>query len=280
MVEPKLELIALNMPLTAATSMTWAGLIHFDTVGDYTLCFTAVCPPGGGCIPPDCSNGGTVLVQQCYDISVHQWKDANKIRLDEKWNLISLPLVPFDTDIDALLASLPGQALNGDGASDLVSIWNYDRCADEWFVHGNGQSSLTDMVPGDAYWVRMTYPMGDCRPIYQQLLGICVLSPAYYDWWVFGTHVAMPPAAPGAYPVCAGWNMVGFTNWQNDTAGNYLWNFGSPTPPEQPYPLIYGWDNTGDWLTSGWEVIATPAGTLEVGQGYWMAFQWDDTIFP
>jgi hypothetical protein len=278
MVEPAEIDIAVDMPLAANTAIEWAGLIHFDTVGEYTLCFKAVCPGGATCEPPDCTDGGLLLAEDCFDFTVHQWKDANKIELDEKWNLISLPLVPFDTDIDALLASLSSYALDGDGCADLVSIWHYDRCLDEWFVHGNGQSSLTDMVDGDAYWVRMTYPMGDCRPIYQQLLGICVLSPASYNWWVFGTHKAMPPAAPSAYPVCAGWNMIGFTSWMDDTMANYLWNFGGGLP-EQPYPLVYGWDNTGDWLTSGWKVV-TSGDNFEVGQGYWAAFGADGTIFP
>jgi hypothetical protein len=73
--------------------------------------------------------------------------------------------------------------------------------------------------------------------------------------------------------------MIGFTSWMDDTMANYLWNYGSPTPPEPAYPLVYGWENTGDWLTSGWKVVGS-GDNFEVGEGYWAAFAADGTIFP
>ena len=70
------------------------------------------------------------------------------------WNLISLPITPFDTSIESVLTPLAFPY-------DLVSIWYYDRCNDEWLVYGNGDTTfktLTTMEDGKAYWVRMRYP--------------------------------------------------------------------------------------------------------------------------
>jgi hypothetical protein len=191
----------------------------------------------------------------CYPFSVHQWKDAAKIELDEKWNLISLPLVPFDTNIDVLLASLDAEALDGDGVDDLISIWSYDAATATWTMYEGG--GLTEMVDGKGYWARLSYPI--------------TASPAY-NWWVWGTARAMPPAAPSAYAMAAGWNMFGFTSLGSMTLSAYLWNFS-------PLPLVYGWTNTGDWMTSGWD-LKVGGDSLAVGQGYWGYFTAAGTIVP
>jgi hypothetical protein len=250
-----------SVAIGANTTVTWNGLIHFDTVGDYTLHVYAVCPAGaaGICVP---GTTATTVADRVFTFHVYQWKDAGKIILGEKWNLVSLPLVPFDTSITGLLASLPAAAKNVDGVNDLVSIWNYDGCAKTWATYGGGQTSLSTMVDGKSYWVRMTYPF---------------LGASNYTWWVFGTERNMPPAAPSAYSVCAGWNMFGFTSLTNKTINAYLWNY--PTAATQP--LVYGWTNTGNWLTSTWAIKLFAANaTLQSGQGYWGAFQAAGTIIP
>jgi hypothetical protein len=259
MTEPLEIKIGSIAALAFNTTLPWQGYIHFDVVGEYTICFWAECPGGaGGDICDPYTTEDELLVETCFDFDVHQWKDVGKITLDEKWNLISLPLVPFDTDIGTLLASLPAEAFDADLEDDLVSIWHYDRCADEWFVHGNGQTSLTDMVDGASYWVRMTYPDAGNFP---------------YTWYVWGTARAMPPAAPSAYAVCAGWNMFGFTSLTNELESVYLWNHVAAQP------LVYGWNNTGSWLTSGW-LLKAWGDTLVSGQGFWGAFPAAGTIIP
>jgi hypothetical protein len=115
------------------------------------------------------------------------------------------------------------------------------------------------MEDGKSYWVRTTYPDAGNYP---------------YEWWVFGTALPMPPASPKQYPVCAGWNMLGFTSLLDDEVDDYLWNWTVGTY------VVYGWDNTGSWLTSGWEYIdATIPDFLETGQGYWAAFVGAGNVF-
>jgi hypothetical protein len=242
-------------PLLANSTITLEGMLHFDTVGEYTICFWAECPGaiGAPCHPPT-SDDPEILVEKCYDFDVYQWKDATKLTLREKWNLISLPLVPLtDLSVEDVLASIPAADL-----ATILSIWYYDRCEDEWLVWGNGQSSLKSLDDGKAYWMRLAYPLPGCGNV---------------TWWVWGTPKPVPPASPAEYPVCDGWNMVGFTSLSTTTASAYLWNWTSA-----PTPVVYGW-TPGCWTSQGWNLVAFPGGNLVPGQGYWIAFPKDGAVY-
>jgi hypothetical protein len=281
-IPPEIE-IATNVPVTIATDLWWTGYIHFDTPGDYTICFRAICVGGGGaCEPPLCEPGADILAEECYDFKVHQWKDAVKLELDEKWNLISLPLVPFDTDLEAMLASvdlLDYATYFGSYRtilqSNLMSIHNYDAATGAWKVWASdgSQTSLTTLEDGKGYWFRLRYPLEN-----SYYLAYGIGPPAVcgdYVWWVFGTELPEPPAGPAVYPVQAGWNMVGVTSMTDVAAANYLWNWTGGLSPD---PVIYGWDH-GCFVNQKWSNIDFTTGTLESGQGYWVAFPSAGTVF-
>jgi len=233
--------------LAADTIVVFPSQVHFDTVGTYQICFYLECPEVTGCDP----EAEEIIVERCVDFKVHQWKDAAKITLREKWNLISLPLVPLeDPPVADLLASIPAA-----DRANILSIWNYDRCTDTWATWGNGQSSLTELVDGDAYWMRLKYPLTGCGNI---------------SWWVWGTEKPMPPASPAEYEVCDGWNMVGFLGTADLDPDLYLWNWAGNMP------VIYGWDQ-GCWTAQGWNLIDTE--DLMPGQGYWMAFNGNGAVY-
>jgi len=262
--------LADDYALAYNTTIEWEGYIHFDTPGDYTICFTAECVGGfPACTPPNCEDGN-ILVQKCIDFHVHQWKDAAKIPLDEKWNLISLPLVPFDTDLGNMLSSIDlfdyATYVASGGLviqSNLLSIWYYDAAADEWLVNGNGQDSLTTIEDGKAYWLRLRYPL--------ELPAHC----GGYGWWVFGTELPEPPDGPKVYSVEAGWNMVGFTSMSALANNVYLANWAA-TPI--PNPVIMGWTH-GCFATQGWYSVAFGGTTLTPGQGYWIAFPYAGSVY-
>jgi len=241
---------ASRYPLTGVITLDpipglqWDLGLHFDTVGIYTFDIQLLYTGSG-----QCELGCATVIRE-VEFDVKQVKDAAAIPLYEKWNLISLPLVPFDTDIDAMLASL--DTFGTFTSSQLVSIWNYDAFDKEWFVYGNGQESLTDIVDGKSYWFRLKYIHASPNPT--QVL----------NWWVFGTEKARPPMGPLEYEVAEGWNMVGFTSMSNMFASTYLWNWGAPDP------VIYGW-NQNQWNLQTWQLIPFGA-NLVSGQGYWMAF--------
>jgi hypothetical protein len=250
-----------TLPLVGGLPRTLQVEIHFSSPGTYEFCLYAECPAVGGCDPA----ASAILAKKCFTAQVYQWKDAAKMVLDEKWNLISLPLVPFNTSITELLKSLDPEALDKDGTADLLSIWHYQwnaGCtAAEW---KSWEGPLTTMESGKAYWARLTYPI--------------TASPAY-NWWVFGTAKNMPPMMPLAYDMCKGWDMFGFTRLAPATVANYLWNFGGAAP-ELPYPLMYGWYNSGTAATSDWDLIDPLIDSFVVGQGYWGYFPFGGTIVP
>jgi hypothetical protein len=176
------------------------------------------------------------------------------IYLTGGWNLISLPVVPFDTSIDNVLAALAYPY-------DLLSVWHYDPCEDEWLVYGEGHTSLKTMEAGKAYWIRMRYPD-------EQHPDPAVSGTYPYALWVFGTRRPMPPSLPSSYNVCAGWNMVGFTSTEAMAPTDYLSSF---SPSE--YGTVYGWDP----VLANW--VSNPA-KLVPGRGYWIPFSAAGTICP
>jgi len=240
--------ISTSIELLASTTIEWAGLLHFDTVGTYQICFDVICP-AGALICPACSSAATSVVHQCFDFKVYQWKDAAKITLQEKWNLISLPLVPLvgaSGNIADMVLSIPAA-----DRAKILSIWSYDCTAKTFSTWGTGFTSLSTMADGKAYWVRVSYPLAGCGNI---------------AWWVFGTAKPMPPASPAQYSVCAGWNMVGFLGTTNLDPDLYLWNWDAVVDP-----VVYGWTQ-GCWNVQGWSLINFASGSLVPGQGYWVAF--------
>ena len=234
---------------------TWVMGLHFDTVGTYTLSFELV------------YMGDTPCAIECetyirpVDFVVHQWKDAAVIELDFKWNLFSLPIVPFDTSIESVLAPLAKDKYIS-FFDPYLSIWHYDRCANSWATYGNGQTSLETIEDGKAYWMRMRKP-----------------GESYYKWftfpvnlWVFGLKAPKAPSSPSAYPVCPGWNMVGFRSTVDMDESLYLWSVAG----DYSAGAIYGW-NAGavqDWFIVG------ATNDLEVGLGYWIPFIDYGEIYP
>jgi len=170
------------------------------------------------------------------------------------WNLISLPIAPFDTSIESVLAPLAYPY-------DLVSVWHYDRCKDEWLVYGEGHTSLRTIEDGKAYWVRMRYPE-------EQHPDPAVSGTYPYTLWVFGTTSPMPPGLPSAYDVCVGWNMVGFRSVAEMAPHEYLSSFGS-----SDYGAIYGWDSYRQhWITRPDRLVP--------GRGYWIPFSVAGKVHP
>jgi hypothetical protein len=255
--------IAENVTLATALPLSWDAYIHVDMVGDYTLCFYAICPATQVICGP--VGQDLEIAKQCITIKGKQSKDVVAINLTHKWNLISLPLVPFDSTITNILAALPAAV-----KAQILCIWNFDQCNDAasnkgWSVWGpscpaGAGAALNTMKDGTSYWIRTVYNsttgyhMGDS-------LGTL---------WVWGTAKPEPPAYPSAYPVCTGWNMVGFTE----------------LPPLSPmlaslyltgvtYGAVEGWDAP----TQSW--VVNPA-NMASGLGYWVSVipATGGTIYP
>lgn len=257
--------LAANITLTTTgTDVILPSLLHFNEVGKYQICFKVVCPGalGGSCTSdPICVPGqATTIAERCFDFGVYQWKEAYKIPLYRKWNLISLPLVPLvDPPIEDMLNTYAH-------LDQIVSVWYYDRCEGDngqwyvWRTPSGTQKSLATMEDGKSYWIRIAYNV--TAPAGTPLDGL----------WVWGTVKPVPPNSPSAYPVCEGWDMIGFTEMVPMLDTTYLWNF-----VPGGYGAVYGWNADGP-TPQTWKLV-TP-GLMNPGEGYWASFAADGTIYP
>jgi len=189
--------------------------------------------------------GNTATSQSAYPFTITPttgcplWTDT--ITLYPGWNLMSLNLIPSNTDINSVLATV---------MSNVTSAWYFTGGASGvWQSFAPGApGSLTTMTDGKAYWV---YISGS--------------SPVTLTFQ--GRKSLCPPNIPSpTYSITgAGWWMTGFKSGINKLAANYLPS--SPTG-SVAYP-IYGFDAT-TYPQEYYTVNATD--NMTPGSGYWINF--------
>ena len=226
--------------------------------GTYTFCFKLFTNvPAGTC---ETAGSTLTLVEQCWTHVEHQWLEATCIDLFPKWNLISLPIVPFETEIAEAIKSFAF-------ASKVLGVWQYDTLAGEYDAYpGFG---LTEMVDGKGYWLKMAYGGKD------PLAGTpTVPATAYGCWWVFGTDRPGDPPTPVSYDAFQGWNQIGFTSLVSAPNNVYLANWLS-------YFGVYGYGTIFGWGASTQQYTTTLPGVdpLAPGDGYFVNFHYDGTIY-
>jgi len=73
-----------------------------------------------------------------------------EIDLNDKWNLISVPVKLLDDSLDIIFADI---------ADKVESVWTYDAVTGEWFAYTPDGDDMNDdfdtMLPGWGYWVLM-----------------------------------------------------------------------------------------------------------------------------
>jgi hypothetical protein len=165
-------------------------------------------------VTPSGSVNGTpihiaALVPATVTVSQGDFDTAN-IPLVEGWNLVSLPLIPLDSTINAVLAGV---------LDNVKSVWYWDAVPKRWYsFKPGGPSDLTSMRDGKAYWINMEVAR---------------------NLTLAGSEMPEANALPPAYDVVVGWNMVGFKSTaSNRTAQSYL--------DGTDYVRIYYYEN-GHW---------------------------------
>jgi len=171
------------------------------------------------------------------------------ISLHEGWNLISLPLIPTNSSIAAVTASI-------NATVDI--IWHYDAGTATWFWYspGNPSSTLTTMEAGKGYWVYMD-------------------SADTLD--IAGKELPDPPTLPPTYDVVAGWNLIGFKSTVSLHHSEYLFNLYSSGLPN--YSVIWGYDASVPEYVNVFP-LEQNSGNMEPGHGYWLWATTDGTIVP
>ncbi len=159
------------------------------------------------------------------------------IPLKSGWNLISLPLIPNNSNIENVLAGL-----SEEGSVDVVQY--YDNGSGEWLSYAvvDGIGDLTTMEDGKGYWV---YANQDTTLT------------------INGRETNEPPATPvNTYEVGSGWNLLGFKSVENMTALDYTNNQIGEND------LMWGYKNNDYKLIC--PVTSGDSNVMEPGFGYWL----------
>jgi hypothetical protein len=187
------------------------------------------------------------------DIWPNPWPDAHWIfvnntvtmNLQAGWNLISTPLLPYNTDIESVLFHLIGHGT-------VESVWTmvYQGGVQKWNVWtptAGPVDTLTKIVDGQGYWIKMK---------------------ANDSLTIVGTWTTLGDGeSPPSYPVYDGWNLIGYTHWgrptvwPTDKVGDYL---GAGLIDNLQALFYY------DPWTNVWTKLYEPH-NMVLGKGYWLA---------
>lgn len=176
------------------------------------------------------------------------------LHLVKDWNLVSVPRQLANRDISAL------------GATNVDRIYYYDAGKQNWTyaiynrTSGTWSGTLTGIDDGKGYWM------------FASAAGNVPVSLKSID----------PMQVPPAYPIKAGWNLIGYTSMQLKLSSEIYDYF---------YPDLYystlstfspKWVAVYEWTGSGFDQ-ATPQGGFEEvmrTRGYWVYLKDDATLVP
>ena len=169
------------------------------------------------------------------------------ITLATGWNLISLPLIPDNTDINNIICAANLASAN---PSNISLVYSFNTSSGQWmYWNGTGASTIHSIVDGRGYW------------FYADAADILTL---------YGTAAGHP--GPD-YDVLSGCNQIGFTSTTAMAPETYL------TTVIADCGLLYQWTGTG-W---NWWMNGNPSNSLTnmaPGYGYWLYMNSDGIITP
>ena len=166
------------------------------------------------------------------------------IPLGAGWNLMSLPLIPNDDDITAVMTGLN---------VIRVSRWTSGVGEERWEPDPSMVKEFTTMTTGLGYWVKLS--------------SAGTLENA-------GLFQPVPPGAPKSYPVYEGWNLIGY----HPTTQTLL---GSPDDVEVYLGDTLKVETRAMYYyEGGMYKIPLLADPMKVGFGYWLALDAGGTIYP
>jgi parallel beta-helix repeat protein len=151
------------------------------------------------------------------------------------WNLISIPFIQSDTNLEPILSSI-------NSSYDAVQWYNIRDTSDLWKHHQISKPShlndFTDINHTIGFWIHITEPDG-----------------------VLYAYPGIPPTSNQSIPLHPGWNIVGYPSLSNRNRTVALNN------------LTFGLEVDAIWTfnaaTKNWvEVIG--GGNFEIGRGYWI----------
>jgi len=174
--------------------------------------------------------------------------------IPNRWNLVSLPLVPTSTAIASVLGS----------SAPYIQVWylyyvSGGSAEPKWYSNvPSWANQLTTLEAGKSYWMWAT-----------QACSFTVTGTACATAGIGG--VPVPPTIPLYYSSAAfdGWNMLGFKSFQTSMkCSDYL----AGLPATSYSPVLYRYD--GAWIAVGANDNMIP------GAGYFIRMYSNQMVLP
>jgi beta-lactamase superfamily II metal-dependent hydrolase len=165
------------------------------------------------------------------------------IPLNEGWNLISIPLVPDDSSVEAVTADISG---------NFTTIYGYDNSAKAWkgYVPGVG-GLLSTMEECKGYWINM------------------MEADTLTVWGVSAT----PPISYSDIPLSGGWNLISIPLVPDDSSVEAV-----TADISGNFTIIYGYDNSTKVWIGYVPGIGGLLSTMEECKGYWINMMEADNL--
>lgn len=160
------------------------------------------------------------------------------------WNLISLPVVPANTNIASVLSNV---------INDIENVWTYNSIAGNWSMYAPNSpnsSDLSTMTAGYGYWINYN------GSVSKAINGS-------------GNLIIEGASTPPQRTLISGWNLIGYYQRENTTSIALKCALFTLTPnindeTAKWWSMVFGYDNQNKQLT---QVGYT--GNMSPGQGYW-----------
>lgn len=215
---------------------------------------------------------GSTLINSLAMIATNQEDHLNPIQYPQNlyrgWNLLSLPVIPLDSDVGTILSGHDGVV---EGVTEKVDVvWEYEAGTGEWHAYSPSAPAevddLTDLEDGSGYWVKM-------------------LEDATMT--VVGSNFLAGPHDPPEYDLVLGWNLIGYKGVlpiaphyyleEDDVEYNrllgYHRSYGALYTPEKLYPGDGYWIyvvNRGSIPGVNDEILIDQESNLYGWVHYWM----------
>ena len=126
-------------------------IAYNDDGGDqYYSRLSLTLPPGTYHVMVCCYFGDEII--SSYDLALTVFLETVTVPLQSGWNLVSLPIIPADTNVAAVLGSISGQ---------YSLVMGHDNETKEWLTYDPavpGQCGLCHIDRRVAFWLRMVGP--------------------------------------------------------------------------------------------------------------------------
>jgi hypothetical protein len=185
---------------------------------------------------------------------------AFEIKLNKKWNLVSVPVKLLDDSMNEVFE---------DVADSVLSVWTFDGATNQWYVYtpdgDDTNDNLGTMLPGYGYWILANQD----------------------DMLVIGGSLMIPAMVPPTKEIVAGWNLVGYYGAEGLPGYYGPAGAGKDAKCELNTLGTSIWDKQWTSLWSYWEpsnpsmwIAFDKDDNMDPGAGYWLLSQQPGVFSP